>query len=182
MKAKLIEISQKLRDTEKTDSILSSIFAWPAGGKPTVVFGGGIKIVNQERILERKGDRSRPYLKLSVDDIGLMHIDAYFDDAEGNDFMRVMDNVLRVHTTAAWDVVFTRRSIRFEHADRKMGLEIRQEENMDLYVTGNLYLNGGYYVISADRLIETTFNNVLSDCEASDNGYGLLLVPGTIMF
>ena len=182
MKAKLIDISQKLRDREKTDNILSSIFAWPAGEKPAVVFGGGIKVVNQERILERKGDRSRPYLKLSVDDIGLIHIDAYFDDAEGNDFMHVMDNVLKVHTAAAWDVVFTRRSIRFEHIDQKMRLEIQQKDNMDLYVTGNLYLNGGYYVITDDRLVDTAFNNVLSNCEANHNGYGLLLVPGTIIF
>lgn len=144
------------------------------------MYPGGGKFVNQTRILERKDESSRPYLSLSIDDIGLMHIDAYFDDADGNAFMHVVDNVLKFHTVEAWDVVFTRRAIRFEHVDRKMRLEIQQKPDLDLYVTGNLYLNGGYYVITDDRLLDTVSDNVMSNCGAISNGHGLLLVPGTI--
>src|SRR5579862_2689426 len=136
VKARLIKFSEKLRDKPKTDDLLSSIFAWPAGKMLAVSFGGGMRIVGQERILERKDDPARPYLSLGIDAFGRFHINAYFDDANGNDFMHVVGNVLHVHTADAWDIVFTRRSIRFEHADRSMKLQIRQAGNLDLYITG----------------------------------------------
>jgi hypothetical protein len=182
IKARLIELSQKLRDKPKTDSILSSIFAWPAGETLAVTFGGGIRIIGQERILERKDDPSHPYLTLGVDNFGRCHINARFDDVAGNEFMHVVDNALQLHTRDAWDIAFTRRRIRFEHADRKMKLQIRQTDNMDLRITGSLYINGGYYEITDDHILDVNCNNVMRGCQASFNGHGLLLAPGAIIF
>jgi hypothetical protein len=182
VKAKLIEVSRKLRDKEKSDGVLSSVFQWVAGERLKVTLGGGMQIIDQERILERRDDPSRPYLRLRKDPIGILHIDAYFDDADGNDFMHIDDNVLRVHTSAAWDIAINRRKIRFEHADQKMRLEIRQATDMGLLVTGNLYLNGGYFEIAEDRIFDVKNRNTLSGCSAIGNGRGFLLSPGEIMF
>jgi HNH endonuclease len=109
MKAKLIEVSRKLRDKDKSDGVLSSVFQWVAEERLKVTLGGGMEVVDQERILERRDDSSRPYLRLRKDSTGILHIDAYFDDADGNEFMHIDDNVLRVHTSAAWDIVINRR-------------------------------------------------------------------------
>jgi hypothetical protein len=182
MKARLVELSRKLRDQEKNDNVLSSIFSWPAGQAIIVTFGGGMRIIGQERILERKDDPSRPYLTLKIDELGRFCINAYFDDDNGKDFMHVTDNVLRVHTADAWDIVLTRRSIRFEHAVRNMMLQIRQGDNLDLRVTGNLYLNGGYYEITDDHIRDVAYNNTFQRCAMAGNGYGLLLSPGRIVF
>ena len=138
IKSQLIKVSRHLRDKEKTDKVLSSIFGWTAGDLLRVILGGGVKFTNHDRILERRDDETRPYLRLHKDELGLLHINAYFDDADGRDFMRIEDNVLRVHTTAVWDVVFSRRSIRLEHADRRMRLEITQAPDLSLRITGNL--------------------------------------------
>jgi len=182
MKTRLVELSRKLRDQEKSDDVLSSIFSWPAGRVAVVTFGGGMRVINQERILERKGDPSRPYLTLRIDEIGRLRINAYFDDDQGNDFMHVIDNVLRVHTADAWDIVFTRRSIGFEHAARNMMLQIRQAETLDLRITGNLYLNDGYFEITDDHMRDVEYNNTFQKCAMVGNGYGLLLSPGKINF
>lgn len=138
LKARLIEISRRLRDQPKTDSLLSSIFSWPAGQKLAVAFGGGMRVVDQKRILERKDDRSCPYLTLGIDKFGRLHINAYFEDAQGNDFARLTDNVLQLHTADVWDIVFHRRSIKFEHSDRNVILQIRQADNLDPHIAGNL--------------------------------------------
>jgi hypothetical protein len=182
MKAKLIEVSRKLRDKDKSDSVLSSVFQWVAGEHLKVTLGGGMQVIDQECILERRDDPSRPYLRLRRDSIGVLHIDAYFDDADGNDFMHIDDNVLRVHTSAAWDIVIKRRKIRLEHADQKMRLEICQASDMGLLVTGSLYLNGGYYEITKDRILDVKYGNILSGCSAIGNGRGFLLSPGRIAF
>jgi hypothetical protein len=63
-----------------------------------------------------------------------------------------------------------------------MKLEIHQTENMDLRITGGLYLNDGYFVIADDRIVDVQYDNILRDCTAESNGYGFLLVPGTIRF
>jgi HNH endonuclease len=182
IKANLIELSQKLRDKKKTDDILSSVFSWSAGEKLAVVFGGGIRLVDQERILERKDDSARPYLTLRVDDFKRLRINAYFDDAEGRDFMHITDNHLKVHAAAAWDIVFARRKIRFEHSDRKMKLEIHQSENLDLHIVGNLYQNGGYYEIDDDRILDVKNGIELRGNQKTGHGRGLLLSPDTIAF
>jgi hypothetical protein len=181
MKARLIEISQRLRDQPKNDTILSNIFSWPAGEDISVTFGGGMRVSGQERILERKDDPSRPYLQLRVDEIGRLRVDAYFDDDQGSDFMHVTDNVLRVHTADTWDVIFTRRSIKFEHAARNMMLQIRQAENLDLCVTGSLYINDGRFEITDTYMHDVTFNNKFQRCAMSGNGRGLMLSPGTFI-
>jgi hypothetical protein len=182
MKATLIALSQQLRDQAKRDNLLSSIFSWPAGQISVVTFGGGMRIVGQERILERIDDPTRPYLTLVIDDLGRLHINAYFDDAQGNDFMHVTDNILRVHTADAWDIIFNRRSIRFEHADRTMMLQIKQADNLDLQISGNLYLNGGYYEITDAHIRDIVFNNIVRGCGMEGNGHGLLLSPRGIAF
>ena len=182
MKARLIALSQQLRDQDKSDTLLSSIFSWPAGKILAVTFGGGIKIVGQERILERKDDPSRPYLTLGVDKVGRLRINAYFDDTQGNDFMRVTDNILNVHTSDTWDIVFSRRTIRFEHADRTMMLQIRQAANLDLQITGNLYLNGGYYEITGDHIRDIERNNMFRRCVMGNKGHGMLLSPRRMSF
>jgi hypothetical protein len=182
MKASLIALSRKLRDREKTDSLLDSIFTWPAGERLAVTFGGGMKVIGQERILERKDDPSRPYLTLGIDDFRRLHLNAYFDDVEGNDFMHVTDNTLRVHTADAWDIKFNRRAIEFEHSDRKMKLRIRQADDFALYVTGNLYLNGGYYEITDGYIRDVTHSNIFQNNVTGYNRTGMLLFPGGIAF
>jgi hypothetical protein len=182
VKAKLIEVSKNLRDKEKSDGILSSVFQWVAGERLKVTLGGGMQIIDQERIIERGEDLSRPYLRLRKDSIGMLHIDVYFDDADARDFMRIDDNVLRVHTSAAWDIAVNRRKIKFEHADQKMRLEITQASDMGLLVTANLYLNGGYYEITEDRIFDVKHRNTFRGCSAVGNGRGFLLSPGRISF
>jgi hypothetical protein len=182
MKAKLIELSRNLRDKEKHDAVLSSVFGWAAGDHLKVTLGGGMQVIDQERILDRQGEPDRPYLRLRKDDIGLLHIDAYFDDADGKDFMHIDDNVLRVHTSIAWDVIIARRKIRFEHVDHKMWLEILQAPDMGLHITGGLNLNGGYFEISDNEIVDTTYNNRFIKCSQKANGYGFLLAPGLMIF
>ena len=182
MRDRLSEIGRNLRDKSKTDAVISNTFGFPAGGELVVTLGGGVRFVNQERILEREADPTRPYLSLGADSFGILHINAYFDDADGHDFMHVEDNVLKVHTAAAWDVVFSRRYMRFEHADREMKLEIRQADNLDLQITGSLYLNGGRFVITNERIVDTIANIIMQRNIAVANGMGLLLAPGRISF
>jgi HNH endonuclease len=182
VKAKLIEVSRKLRDKEKSDGVLSSVFGWAAGERLRVTLGSGMQIIDQERILERRDDPSRPYLRLRKDPLGILRIDAYFDDADGNDFMYIDDNILKVHTSAAWDIAINRRKIRFEYADQKMRLEISQTSDMGLLVAGNLYLNGGYFEITEDRIFDVKYKNTLIGCSAIGNGLGFLLSPGQIAF
>jgi hypothetical protein len=181
IRARLIKLSEELRDKPKRDSLFSAIFSWAAGQTVAVCFGGGFRVTDQERILERRGDESRPYLTLGLDQLGRFHINAYFDDAEGNDFMHVVDNELQFNTSDTWDVIFTRRSIKFEHSDRKMRLQIRQAENLDLYITGDLFLNGGLYEITDEYLLDTECNNKWEHCNAAFNGKGLLLSPGNFI-
>jgi hypothetical protein len=182
MKARLIELSQRMRDSEKVDNVLSSIFKWPAGEQLAVTLGGGMRAVNQERILERGDNPARPYLTLSIDKFGALIINAYFDDAEGSDFMQISDNRMKVHSAVAWDIVISRRSIKFEHIDRKIRLQIRQAPNMDLRVTGNLYLNGSYYEITEDAILDVTNNNFLQGNRTMGNGRGLLLSSTEMSF
>jgi hypothetical protein len=73
---------------------------------------------------------------------------------------------------------FNRRRIRFEHSDRKMKLEIRQADNLDLYITGNLFPNGDQWEITDGYVLDTEYRNKWQDFGASFNGKGLLLTPG----
>ena len=184
IKSRLIEVSRNLRDKDKTDNVLTSVFGWTAGDFLNVTLGGGIRFVNNDhdRILERRDDETRPYLRLHKDELGLLHINAYFDDADGNDFMYIEDNVLRVHTAAVWDVIINRRHIRFEHVDRKMRLEITQAPDLGLQVTGNLYLNGGYYEITNNRIYDAKYNMAFSGNSVMNGKHGLLLSPGKLGF
>jgi hypothetical protein len=187
MKDKLIKISENMRDKVKIDNLLRDIFSWPAGDDAVVRLGGGMTYINNKRILERQGDGLPPYLSLSVDSAGLLHIDAHFDDASAQEFMHIADNVFEVHTVNAWDIVFTRRNIKFEHVDRKMKLEIRQDPNLDLYVSGNMYLNGAYVTITDERIIDENQNS-FSNCSMTFRGNelgdarGLLISPNQIAF
>jgi hypothetical protein len=63
-----------------------------------------------------------------------------------------------------------------------MRLEIRQASDMSLLVTGDLYLNGGYYEITKDRILDVKSGNSFSGCSAIGNGRGFLLSPGLITF
>jgi hypothetical protein len=182
LKGRLTEISRKLRDQPKDDSLLSSIFSWPAGQKLGVAFGGGMRIADQERILERRDDQSHPYLTLRIDNIGRLQINADFEDARGGRFAQIIDNVFQIHTGDAWDIVFKRRSIKFEHSDRTVMLQIRQTDDLDLQLTGNLYLNGGLYEITDEQIRDRKFGMTFQDCAMESNGHGLLLSPGKILF
>jgi hypothetical protein len=182
IKSRLIEVSRNLRDKDKTDNVLTSVFGWTAGDLLSVTLGGGIRFANHDRILERRDDETRPYLRLHKDELGLLHINAYFDDANGKDFMHIEDNVLKVHTAEVWDVIINRRRIRFAHVDRKMRLEITQAPDLSLHVTGNLYLNGGYYEIMDARIYDAKYGISLSGNHTANGERGLLLSSGEFGF
>ncbi len=182
MKAKLIEIARKLRDRQKLDGLLSRLFAWPAGEHKVVVLGGGCRVIDQENILESSAHPERPYLKLGIDDIGVLRVNAFFEDAQGSEFMSITDNKLEVETISAWDIIVERRRFSLIHSERKISLTLRQKDNLDLWLTGNLYLNGGYYQITDEHILEVANNYLMSGNIARENGRGLLLAPGTIKF
>jgi hypothetical protein len=181
MKARLIEIARKLRDKPKQDGLLSQLFAWPADEHIVVVIGGGFRFVDQENILESAAHPERPYLKLGIDSIGVLRINAFFEDAQGNEFMSITDNKLEVETIAAWDITVNRRSFSLTHTDRKIKLNMHQEDNLELWLTGNLYLNGGYFQITDKYIFDVACDGRMSG-NISINGKGLMLAPGTVMF
>lgn len=183
MKDRLIELGEALRDQEKTDNVLSNVFTWAAAKtKLTVALGGGVLFTDHARILERTGYEEPPYLSIALDKQRRMHINAYFDNAEGDEFMRIEDNVLRLHTADAWDIVVNRRRIKFEHADRKMMLGIRQTEDLTLHVTGSLYLNGGHFQIADDYILYDEYNIRWSENQSFNREMGMLLSPGRLSF
>ena len=181
MKAKLIEIARKLRDRPKQDGLLSQLFAWPAGEQKVVVLGGGWRFIDQENILESFAHPERPYLKLGIDDIGVLRVNAFFEDAQGNEFMSISDNKLEVETIAAWDIIVERRRFSLIHAERKISLTLHQKDNLDLWLTGNLYLNGGYFQITDKYVHDVANNGFMSNVTARENGSGLFLAPGTVI-
>ncbi len=96
--------------------------------------------------------------------------------------MSILDNKLEVETIAAWDIIVERRRFTLIHADRMISLTLRQKDNLDLWLIGNLYLNGGYYQITDQHILEVTNNNLMRSNTVIGNGGGLLLEPGTIQF
>lgn len=181
MKTKLLEIAHKLRDQQKQDGLLSQLFAWPASKHMEVVVGGGWRFVDQENILESTAHPERPYLKLGVDDIGVLRVNAFFEDAQGNEFMSITDNKLEVETIAAWDIVITRRRFSLTHSDRKINLTMHQKDNLELSLTGNLYLNGGYFQITDEYILDTAYKSYMSCNTSRYHKKGLTLIPGTII-
>lgn len=177
-KKKLEFIGERLRDRPKIDNFLRYMFAWPAGKEICVVLGGGIKIIGQERILERRDDTEQPYLRLSVNELGTLDINAHFEDVNGKVFLKIDNNNLEVHTSDALDIVINRRSIRFEHVDKNVILHIRQSKNLDIHITGSLYLNGGHYLIDEHKLLEVESNSVVENCIIGYSMRGLLVFPG----
>lgn len=181
MKAKLIEISRNLRDKPKKDGLLSQVFAWPAGVHPTFVVGGGSRFIDQENIIESTNPE-RPYLRLGVNEVGVLKVNAYFEDADGREFMSIIDNCLEVNTISAWDIIIERRKFSFVHKDKRVSLTMCQKDNLELWLTGNLYLNGGYYQITDEHILEVEHHNLLQGNVAIGNGRGLFLSPGVIVF
>lgn len=179
MMKKLEEVGIKLRDKPKVDDFLRYIFAWPAGKQIVVRLGGGIKFIDQERILE-SSDPDNPYVKLSINELGTLSIDAYFEDSRGNTFLKILDNNLEVHTSEALDIVISRRSIKFEHIDTKVSFQIRQSKNLDLHISGSLYLNGGDILMTSTLVRDIKFDNVIANCTKKATATGLLIAPGRL--
>src|SRR5262249_22897688 len=81
----------------------------------------------------------RPYLKLGIDDIGVLRVNAFFEDAQGHEFMSITDNKLEVNTMSAWDMIVNRRRFSLIHTDNKISLNMHQKDNLDLWLTGCNY-------------------------------------------
>jgi hypothetical protein len=179
-KEKLQNIANKLRDQPKEDGLYSRLFAWPAGDRRVVSLGGGVKFFNHERILESTEHPNRPYLSLRVNEFGFLVINATFEDERGNEFMTITDNELRVDTSDAWDIAVSRRRFSLIHADTKVLLNLRQNDDLDLIVTGKLFLNGGYYRINSHEIVDVPYHNRLRNNQSFNGGRGLMLQPGSI--
>lgn len=181
MKAELTKFSLRLRDRPKEDGLLSQLFTWLPSSQKAVVLGGGCRFLDQENILESLSNPQRPYLKLAVDGMGIFKINAYFEDSVGKEFMKIVDNKLEVDTIIAWDIIIERRRFSLIHAARNVELTIRQKDNLELWVTGRLYLNGGYYHITNNHILDVNDNNLIRDNTLAGSGRGLLLAPGGLI-
>ncbi len=179
---------KNIHDTPKQDGLLHQIFTFPADKKIIVLLGGGFRFVNHANILESLANPNKPYLKLEIDKLRLLKISAYFEDENGAVFMEIKDNIMALNTKSAWDLTVQRRSIKFQHIDKKITLKVRQSKNCDLHVTGSIYLNGGFYHISAQRIHEAATNNTLEECgkkfigKGLSEGKGLMLSPTLLAF
>lgn len=180
-KAKLQEISKKLRDKPKQDGLYSRLFAWPAGDHCIVALGGGFKFSDHERILESELHPNSPYLSLKVNELGVLVINAIFEDENANEFMTISENKVSVDTVSAWDIVVERRRFSLIHARKKIELHIWQSDTLELIVTGNLFLNGGYYQITSEHILDVAYRNILSANQSFGGSHGLFLKPGKIM-
>lgn len=180
MKQALSTIYENLRDRPKKDDLLRYIFAWPAGKQIVVRLGGGITFIDTERIFECENDPTRPYLSLSMSELGTLKINAFFEDSNGERFMEIIDNHLKVNTSEALDIIINRRSITFEHKDTRTKLTIRQSKNMDLHITGLLHLNGTPVSITKERLIDLESGNNFVDCRFLSSDHGLTIGRGLI--
>jgi hypothetical protein len=182
----LIGVMAAIRDQPKGDGLWKDLFLFPAGKKTTILLGGGFKFVNQARVLESVEHPDKPYVSLSVNELGMLVINAYFEDESGRAFMEIIDNSVTFHTKHAWDFVMQRHSIQFEHVNRDISLRIRQSKNCDLHVTGNLYINGGLYRITNDEIsgANEILRNNMKVFVGDDLGRapGLLLQPGKVSF
>ncbi len=175
-KRRLVELSEKLRDHQQPDSIISTVFGWTAHDDLVVKLGGGVLARNQERILESR-DPNRPYLSLRKDDFGLLWITANFEDATGVTCFEVSENKMSIRTSDAWDIAINRRKLRFIHADRRMQLQIDQTDDLALQITGELFLNGGPFSIMPNQILDVRYRNTFVANQVA-GGRGVFLAPG----
>src|SRR2546421_4342040 len=96
--------------------------------------------------------------------------------------MSILDNKLEVETIAARDNIVERRRFTLIHANRMISLTLRQKDNLDLWLIGNLYLNGGYYQIIDQYLLKVTNNNLMRSNTVIGNGEVFYLSPASFSF
>ena len=176
-KEALQESSRRLRDKPKAESIISSAFDWPAGAELAIALGGGMRFVNQHRVLE-SSDPEQPYLAIQKDEFGFLLINARFDNVDGDTFMRIDDNIMTIDTASAWDLVITRRRFSVEDSGRQINLRIDQRDDLALQITGRLFLNGSQFTITKDRVVDEQNNNTFENCAWFNSGHGAFLQAG----
>jgi 5-methylcytosine-specific restriction protein A len=183
MRQALLALGLEMRDAQKLDGSIDVITSWARGPQLSASLGGGVTFIDQERILECETSWDDPYLTISTGDrLHDLQVCARFEDASGNTFMRIDRDRAVMETAAAWDIVFSRRSMEYIHADRNVWLKIAQgSDSTTLRVTGNLYMNGGLFEISDSEIYDQSHNNHISANAAYRWGHGQLLKPGSFI-
>jgi len=180
VKERLLAINTKLRDSEKTDSIISNALDWPARENLAITLGNGLGFANCSRILESL-DPEHPYLTVGVDDFGLLRIDARFEGSNGNDFMHISNNRMEIHTASIWDIILKRRFFSVVNLEQDIHLTLRQDVDLTLRITGRLFLNGGFFRISDESVYDEGGRNTFENFRAISNSRGFMLSPGRFM-
>ncbi len=183
VRANLIALSTRLRDQAKSDGLLARVFEFPATKDARFDLGGGISFRNHQIILGSPPDHLKePYLKLAVDGVGLMVINARFEDEYGREIMKIEDNMMTVDTYNAWDLLLERRRFSFQNNSEEIELNLSQEPTGAVRLTGRLYLNGGLYKITDSEVVDLKTRNRMRGNVSLNRATGAIFSPGMMSF
>jgi len=182
MKEALLSLGLEMRDAVKDDGLLEGVLSFVYGAEIKVSLGGGCSFWGQGNILESEAIPEDPYLKVHVGGKPrTVRVDARFEGANGEELVRIAQRRALIHSSSAFDIVFSRRSLEYIHIDQDLHLKIWQEkDSTELHVAGKMYLNGGLFEISDREIVDLSADNHLSGNCSYGADRGLLLAPGCV--
>lgn len=170
----LYQMSIRLRDLPKQDTILNRLFDFPSGQKQIINIGGGFKFINTNHILRCERKPENPYLSIGTNEYGIFRINAHFDNEKGETFMTIRENKFIANSSDLWDIVIRRRHISIVNSSRKIKLSIRQKRNLELEIVGTMYLNDEFFNITKKSITSSSINLINNSMQNCNSG-GILL-------